>query len=87
MHVGVAFVADGEAAVAGEPGEGAFDDPALGAESGAVLGLAAGDQTLDSASSEQLSAAGVVVAAVRQEAVGAPAGAAGYAGDVWDAVN
>ena len=38
VHVGVAVVEDGEAAVAVEPGTGAFDDPAVAAESGAVLG-------------------------------------------------
>ena len=43
VHVGVAVVADGEAAVAVEPGEGAFDDPAVAAEPGAVLRLAARD--------------------------------------------
>jgi hypothetical protein len=64
VHVGVAVVADGEAAVAVEPGEGAFDDPAVGAESGAVLALAAGDERFDAAFAQLAAAAGVVVAAV-----------------------
>jgi hypothetical protein len=34
VDVGSALVADAEASVLVEPGEGAFDDPALGAEAG-----------------------------------------------------
>jgi len=66
VHVGVAVVADGEAAVAVEPGEGAFDDPAVAAESGAVLGLATGDERFDGAPAEFAAAAGVVVGAVSE---------------------
>lgn len=34
MYVGSAFVTDGEATVAFEPGEGSFDDPASATQSG-----------------------------------------------------
>ena len=44
MDVVAAVGADEEAAAVVEPGEGALDDPAVAAEPGAVLGLAAGDQ-------------------------------------------
>ena len=44
VDVVAAVVADEQALEVVEPGEGAFDDPAVAAEPGAVLGLAAGDQ-------------------------------------------
>jgi hypothetical protein len=47
--VGVPFVADGEAAVAGEPGDGAFDLPAVSAETVAGVDAAAGDARDDAA--------------------------------------
>jgi hypothetical protein len=47
-----------------EPGEGALDDPAVTAESAAVLGLAAGDERFDAALPEQAAVHVVVVAAV-----------------------
>jgi hypothetical protein len=43
VDVGTAVGADEEAATVVQPGEGAFDDPAVTSESGAVFGLAAGD--------------------------------------------
>jgi hypothetical protein len=48
-QVGVAFVADGEAAVAGEPGDGAFDLPAVSAEALVGVDAAAGDARGDAA--------------------------------------
>ena len=47
-----------------QPGEGAFDDPAVAAEPGAVLGLAPGDHGFDAALPEQAAVLVVVVAAV-----------------------
>jgi hypothetical protein len=47
-----------------EPGEGAFGDPAVAAEPGAVLGLAVGDHRLDPALPDKPSVLVVVVAAV-----------------------
>ena len=49
LEVGVALVADGEAAVAGEPGDGAFDLPAVSAEAVAGVDAAAGDARDDAA--------------------------------------
>jgi hypothetical protein len=43
MDIGAAFVAGAEASALVEPGEGAFDDPTLRAESGSVLCSAFGD--------------------------------------------
>lgn len=53
-----------------QPGEGAFDDPAGAAESGAVFGLAAGDLRFDPAGAELAAVLVVVVAAVSGEALG-----------------
>ena len=49
MDVVAAVGADEEAAAVVQPGEGALDDPAVTAESGAVLGLAARDERFDAA--------------------------------------
>ena len=54
-----------------QPGEGALDDPALAAETGAVLALAARDQRLDAAFADKTAVLVVVVAAVGDHAVGA----------------
>lgn len=47
MDVGSSFVAEPEAAVLVEPGQGAFDDPAMAAEAGAVPGALVGDDRAD----------------------------------------
>jgi hypothetical protein len=64
VDVVTAVGADQEAAAVVEPGEGALDDPAVAAEPGAVLGLAAGDQRLDAALPDEAAVLVVVVAAV-----------------------
>jgi len=46
-----AVVADEQPLEVVQPGEGALDDPAVAAEAGAVLGLAARDVGADAASS------------------------------------
>jgi hypothetical protein len=50
-----------------EPGEGAFDDPAVVSEPGAVLCLAAGDDRLDAAVPDEAAVLVVVVAAVGEQ--------------------
>jgi hypothetical protein len=65
-----AVVADEQALVVVQPGEGAFDDPADAAEPGAVLGLAAGDLRLDLARAQFAPVFVVVVAAVSGDPVG-----------------
>ena len=64
VHVGAAFVADEEPLELVQPGEAALDDPAVAAEAGAVLGLAAGDLGFDPALPEQAAVLVMVVAAV-----------------------
>ena len=66
--------ADEQPASVVEPGEGALDDPALAAEPGAVVGSAARDHGFDPAPPEQATLFVVVVAAVSDQAVGAPPG-------------
>ena len=57
-----------------QPGEGAFDDPAVTTEPGAVLGLAAGDHGCDPSPAQLLTMAVGVVTAVCEQALGtAPA--------------
>ena len=79
MDVVAAVGADEQAAAVVQPGEGAFDDPAVAAESGAVLGLTVCDQRLDAALPDQAAVLVVVVAAVCDQRPGSaswPAGAA-----------
>ena len=64
MDLGAAVVADEEPFELVEPREGAFDDPAGAAQSGAVFGLAVGDLGFDPALPEQAAVLVVVVAAV-----------------------
>jgi len=56
--------ADDEAATVVQPGEGAFDDPAVMPESGAVFGLAAGADRLDAALPDEAAGLVVVVASI-----------------------
>ena len=87
MDVGAAFVADVEAFVLVDPGEGALDRPAVVAETGAVRGQAARDHGLDPALPDQAAVLVVVVAAVGEQAVGSLAGPAGAAADRHDGVQ
>jgi hypothetical protein len=58
------FVADVQAVELVQPGEGALDDPAEAAESGAVLGLAPRDQRFDAERSQLATVEVMVVAAI-----------------------
>jgi hypothetical protein len=71
-----AVVADEESAALVQPGEGAFDDPALAAQARAVLGLAARDHGLDATRPQLTAIAAVVVAAVGDESSGSSSWAA-----------
>src|SRR5438552_9791362 len=73
MDVAAAVVAHEQPFELVEPGEGAFDHPAVAAESGAVLGLAAGDLGGDAALAELTTVAFVVVSAVGGDALRPPA--------------
>ena len=64
MDVVAAVGAKKEAASVVEPGEGAFDDPAVASEPGPVLCLSSGDDRLDAAIPDEAAVLLVVVAAV-----------------------
>jgi hypothetical protein len=70
VDVVAAVGADQESAAVVEPGEGALDDPAVPAESGAVLGVAAGDHGFDAALPDEAAVLVVVVAAVGEQRLG-----------------
>ena len=79
MDVGAAFVADPQSAMLVQPGDGAFDDPTLLAETRAVLGTLLGDQR-PYLSPPQVVARGLpLVAAVADDAGGAPFRPAAFA--------
>ena len=81
MDVGSAVGADEESFELVEPGEGAFDDPAVAAKAGAVFGLATCDFRGDPAPAELAAAILVVVAAVGADAIGSAAWPADLASD------
>jgi hypothetical protein len=81
VDVLAAVVADEQPLELVQPGEGAFDDPAVAAEPRAVVGSAAGDLGCDAAPSQLAAVFVVVVAAVGAEPVRAPPWPAGLSGD------
>ena len=87
MDVAAAFVADRESFEGVQPGESAFDDPAVAAEAGAVLGLAPGDAVADTTLAEQTAVLVVVVAAVGDDHHGPVTWPPGAASDGRDAVE
>ena len=70
MDLVAAVVADEQTFELVQPGEGAFDDPAVAAESGAVTGAAARDFGCDAAAAKLATMALVVVAAVGGQPLG-----------------
>jgi hypothetical protein len=81
VDVAATVGADEESAAVVEPGEGALDDPAALTEAGAVVGLAAGDDGLDAAASDESAVLVVVVAAVGDQRCWSASGAADAATD------
>jgi hypothetical protein len=67
VDVGSAFVARAQPFEGVQPGEAAFDDPAMPAETGAVGGAAAGDAWGDAAGAQQPPVLVVVVATVGEQ--------------------
>ncbi len=87
MEFGEAFPAQSEASEEVQPGEGPLDDPAAGAQAGAVLGAAASDDRLDASRPERAAVFVVVIAAIGEQAVGALAGPPHLPPDGRDAVD
>jgi hypothetical protein len=87
MDVGAAFIADGEATVATEPGQRALHDPAVATQAGAALDASSGDAWEDAPSAADLSAVGKVISLVRMKLAGPPARPAAALADRWDGIN
>ncbi len=87
VEVVAALVADGEAAEVVQPGEGAFDDPAVAAEAGGALDALAGDADLDAAPVEVAAAVRVVVALVGVQLGGPLATVPVRLPDAWDRLD
>lgn len=81
MDLGVSFVAGAQSAEVVQVGEGALDDPAVGAQVRSVFDAAAGDHGFDPARPQHAPVLVVVVAAVSEQQVGLLAGPAVLAGD------
>lgn len=79
MDVVADLPADPQAAEPVQVGEGTFDNPALGTESGAMFGAASSDQRLHAERADEAAVLVVVVAAVAEHDVGAAPGAAALA--------
>jgi len=80
VDVDAALIPDGQAAVAGEPGEGALDNPAVSSEMGAALDPAACDARGDAAGAALTTAAAMVVGLVGVELARPAPGTATMAG-------
>jgi hypothetical protein len=87
VEAGVAFPADAEPPEVVQPGERALHNPAHAAESGAVLGTAAGDHWFDASEPQLAAVLIVVVAAIGDHPVGALARPAAFARDGADPVD
>ena len=81
------FPAEPEALEEVQPGEGPLDDPAAAAESGAVFGLAPGDDWLHASRPERAAVLVVVIATVGDQFLGAPAGASDLSPNGFDPVD
>ncbi len=87
MDFVAAVVADEQSLEVVQPGEGAFDDPAVAAEPGAVLGLAACDLGLDPPAAEFAPVLVVVVAAIGADPIRSPPRPADLSADGRDTVD
>ena len=87
MDVVVSVCAEQEAAAVVEPGEGAFDDPALATEAGAVSALAACDHRPDAELRDEATVLVVVVAAVGKQLLRPSSGATAAPAHGWNAVE
>ncbi len=87
MDLVAAVVADEQPFELVQPGEGAFDDPAVAAQAGTVPGPAAGDLGCDAAAAELTAVFVVVVTTVSAHPVGPPARPADFAAHWRDTVD
>lgn len=85
--VGVALPADAKPAELVKPSKASLHDPALGAESGAVVLATPGDQWPDAPGPELATVLVVVIAPVGKQPVRAPARTADLAGNRHNAID
>jgi hypothetical protein len=76
-----------ESAAVMEPGEGAFDDPAVASEPRSVFGLAASDDRFDASLPDKPSVLVVVVAAIGKDRLWATTGPTATTAHRWDSVE
>ena len=82
-----AFVADGEAAVAGEPGQRPLHDPSVAAQASAALNASSSDARDDALAATGLPAVGKVVSLICVQFGGPAARPAGALADRRDGIN
>ena len=87
MDVVAAVGAQQESAAIVQPGEGAFDDPAVASEVRAVFGLASSDDWFDAALPDEPSVLVVVVAAVGEQRLRSTTRPTATTAHRWDAVE
>ncbi|GGR63570.1 hypothetical protein GCM10015536_78420 [Streptomyces griseomycini] len=87
MEIGASFVAGAEPFELVQPGEGALDDPAHLAQSGAVGDAASGNQRFNAAFPQQAAVLVEVVAPVGIQAPGLAAGTSSQTSDWRDGVE
>jgi hypothetical protein len=87
VDVVAAVGADEDPAAVVEPGEGAFDDPAVAAEAGPVLGLASRDHRLHAALPDEAAVLVMVVAAIGDQRPRSAPPPADAAADGWHPVE
>jgi len=87
VQLGVAFPADTQPPEVVQVSERALHDPALAAESGAVILAAAGDHGLHAPGADLAAVLVVVIAAIGQHAIGALAWPSSFAADRADTVQ
>lgn len=87
MEIGASFVLGAESFELVQPGEGALDDPAHLAQSGAVGDAASGDQRFDAPFPEQAAVLVEVVAPVGIQAPGLTTGTSPQPSDWRDGIK
>src|SRR5690242_3068266 len=87
MDVGASFVADREPAAASNPGQRAFDDPAVSAQAVAAVNAAARNPGDDRAATQRLAAARVIISFVGVQLGGAATRSTARLPDRWDEIN
>lgn len=87
MDLVSAVVADEQSFELVQPGEGAFDDPAVAAEPGAMLDPSASDLGDDAAAAQLAAVLVVVITTVGADPFGSPTRTAGFASDGRDTVE